>query len=373
MQKMEKIQRSIDSFASSPRLYPTAATEAPMTHPTRTSRVTLDATPAPGTHTAGQSLSNIDHDRATPANPDTHPTEESFETQGFTTQQDLERLADLAKLTEDSYQPELFESWGYLSGGLSQELVCFAPPLPEPPPRKKRWPRKTATAFVVLTACAISFSAYALGRLQGDGIELPPRQNATIASMADLDEQMTYYPSLKEPTTSPEASTTVTTVGTGLLQADGAPRPRSFVAAARTSENRTATSRATRARRPRSPHRPSTSEQSELSRMLDDVLGGSRATATESLPAAPTRAQVLSGLRGAATQVGLCGGYQGRLTVDVTIHGPSGRVSAVELVGNQGSSTESCVRRALMRASFPRFTDPSFEVKSFPYVSRLGH
>ena len=57
--------------------------------------------------------------------------------------------------------------------------------------------------------------------------------------------------------------------------------------------------------------------------------------------------------------------------VSLTVHGDTGRVTGVQLRGPlAGTSEGDCIERALERARFPRFADPSHRVSSYPLVLR---
>ena len=56
----------------------------------------------------------------------------------------------------------------------------------------------------------------------------------------------------------------------------------------------------------------------------------------------------------------------GRVVVDVTIHGPTGRVSAARVTDGIDQASSACVVRAVSNARFPRFAAPSFSVRNFP-------
>ncbi len=89
------------------------------------------------------------------------------------------------------------------------------------------------------------------------------------------------------------------------------------------------------------------------------------------LPEAPSRAQLLAGLRGASAAVAGCGlGEPGRVIVDVRINGPTGRIDHVAVTGGREDADPICVARAIRTASFPRFRDDDFIVRSFPYPVR---
>lgn len=114
-------------------------------------------------------------------------------------------------------------------------------------------------------------------------------------------------------------------------------------------------------------------DRHELGSMIDDVLVTRTPLEPDApeLPQAPTRAQVLGALRGVSAAVAQCGRDQGgRVTVDVTINGPSGRVSDVHVTDGADSAAVSCVNRAVRRAQFPRFADDDFRVRSFPFTVR---
>jgi len=92
----------------------------------------------------------------------------------------------------------------------------------------------------------------------------------------------------------------------------------------------------------------------------------------ELMPRSPTTVQVRVGLRGVARLIRNCspdGPRQAPLTL--TISGDTGRVSAVRLGGPLGGTLEGdCVERALGRARFPRFAEPTHQLSSYPLVLR---
>jgi hypothetical protein len=99
---------------------------------------------------------------------------------------------------------------------------------------------------------------------------------------------------------------------------------------------------------------------------LDDPLAPAPA---ETLPAGPTRAEVAAALRSVSAPVARCGLLRGgRVTVDATVHGPTGRVTSVSVSGDDAADVGACVERAVRGARFPRFADESFTVRGFPYT-----
>jgi hypothetical protein len=108
----------------------------------------------------------------------------------------------------------------------------------------------------------------------------------------------------------------------------------------------------------------------DLALGLDEPLTPAPAAA---LPASPSRAEVLSALRGVSEPVARCGLLRGgRVTVDATVHGPTGRVTSVSVSGDDAGEVGACVERAVRGARFPRFADESFTIRGFPYTLDRG-
>lgn len=109
----------------------------------------------------------------------------------------------------------------------------------------------------------------------------------------------------------------------------------------------------------------------QLSSIVDSVLGEALTPRRETvLPPTPDRADVLGGLRSVSPAVGSCGsGQSGRITVDVTVNGRSGRIGSSRVHGVD-EATAACVQRALRGAQFSRFDDDAFTINGFPYQLR---
>jgi hypothetical protein len=107
---------------------------------------------------------------------------------------------------------------------------------------------------------------------------------------------------------------------------------------------------------------------------LDQLLAGAvnpdRAGSTPAAQQSLSRSQVSYGLRQVAPAVRRCSlGEERTVRVDVTIDGDTGRVVAANVSGpDGGTSTGSCIARAVRTATFPRFDGDDLNVRGFPYV-----
>jgi predicted Zn finger-like uncharacterized protein len=111
---------------------------------------------------------------------------------------------------------------------------------------------------------------------------------------------------------------------------------------------------------------------------IDDLLSGALGKpskpaaapkpAGESLPSTPSRDDVLTALKAVAPKVSACGGGQsGLATAKITVAGPTGRVTGVDVSGQfAGTPVASCVAKEAGKAKFPRFATPTFSV-TFPF------
>ncbi len=90
------------------------------------------------------------------------------------------------------------------------------------------------------------------------------------------------------------------------------------------------------------------------------------------LPRRLNRSQIQSGMRRSAVAVSRCGrGASGRVTVDMTISGSTGRVRRASVTGQfAGTPVGSCVARTVRSTRFPRFSDDSMEIRGYPFVIR---
>jgi hypothetical protein len=87
--------------------------------------------------------------------------------------------------------------------------------------------------------------------------------------------------------------------------------------------------------------------------------------ATAALPAEPSRAQILSGIRGVLPSAKACGqGKGGTAQARITVSGNTGRVSNVTVTGVD-TAVGNCISNALRRARFPKFSKPTFNI-SYP-------
>jgi hypothetical protein len=93
----------------------------------------------------------------------------------------------------------------------------------------------------------------------------------------------------------------------------------------------------------------------------------SAAAEAPALPDAPTREQIMEGFEAVRGDVQTCAaGGHGLATTNVTIAG-AGRVTAVVIEGVfAGTPQGSCMARAVRRAKFPPFAQPTFKV-SYPF------
>ncbi len=124
---------------------------------------------------------------------------------------------------------------------------------------------------------------------------------------------------------------------------------------------------------------PAKPRKSNASDSIDDLLAGAlaggskkkpaRASASAAtkpdLPRTPSRDQVLRALRGVQPAVSACAqGQRGVAMADIVV-GNSGRVKSVR-VSQVTGPVASCIARAVRKAKFPAFSDPTFSVK-FPF------
>ncbi|MCA9580888.1 MAG: zinc-ribbon domain-containing protein [Myxococcales bacterium] len=125
---------------------------------------------------------------------------------------------------------------------------------------------------------------------------------------------------------------------------------------------------------------PAPSKPSRSNDSIDDLLngaigtGGTKSSAAKaaapdpSLPAKPSRNDVLSALRSVEGRVKACGkGEHGVAKTAVTVSGSTGRVTSAVVSGQfSGTPVGSCVAKAVRTAKFPKFRESSFSV-NFPY------
>jgi predicted Zn finger-like uncharacterized protein len=86
------------------------------------------------------------------------------------------------------------------------------------------------------------------------------------------------------------------------------------------------------------------------------------------LPASPSRDETLAAMRGVESAVRTCAagqGVTGTAEAELTVAGPTGRVTAANITGITGN-VGSCIARAVRNARFPHFTKATFSVK-YPY------
>jgi predicted RNA-binding Zn-ribbon protein involved in translation (DUF1610 family) len=87
-----------------------------------------------------------------------------------------------------------------------------------------------------------------------------------------------------------------------------------------------------------------------------------------SLPESPSAAQIKTVMSGLSSRVRNCSdGATGTITVDVTVSGPTGRVTAATVTGQfTGTPVGSCAARLVRSARFPQFRQPSFSFR-YPF------
>jgi hypothetical protein len=105
--------------------------------------------------------------------------------------------------------------------------------------------------------------------------------------------------------------------------------------------------------------------------LLDGALGGkspgtkpAAAAAPSNLPDLPSKDQVVAAMTAVKGAVSACGGT-GVATVNVSVAGATGRVTAAEVTGVTGPAG-SCIAKAVRGASFPKFSQKVFKVK-YPF------
>jgi predicted Zn finger-like uncharacterized protein len=113
-----------------------------------------------------------------------------------------------------------------------------------------------------------------------------------------------------------------------------------------------------------------------LDDLLDTALGGGKPAkaakpapaASESLPATPSRDDVLGAMKGIASDVAACGkGESGVAMAKVGVTGASGKVSSVDVGGQfAGTPVGSCIAKEVRKAKFPKFSQSTFSF-SYPF------
>lgn len=119
--------------------------------------------------------------------------------------------------------------------------------------------------------------------------------------------------------------------------------------------------------------RRATGEEIDRVASLIDGALEQRGSAVEEqlLTSAPTRGQVVGGMRQVAGNVAHCGlGREGEVRVDVTLNGPTGRVTAVRVAGAQSTAERTCIERAVRGARFTPFENEAFRIGSYPFTLR---
>jgi hypothetical protein len=124
---------------------------------------------------------------------------------------------------------------------------------------------------------------------------------------------------------------------------------------------------------PEAPKKPAGDRS--LDDLLEGALGGkggarpaAKPAASENLPQTPSREDVLSAMKGVTSKVQGCGGGQsGVATAKVSVAGPSGKVSNVDVTGQfAGTPIASCVAKEVAKAKFNKFQQATFTF-SFPF------
>ncbi len=112
--------------------------------------------------------------------------------------------------------------------------------------------------------------------------------------------------------------------------------------------------------------------------LLDEATGGGGGSSKKSsggggggssnLPDSPSKSQVVSAMNAVGGKVRACGqGQSGVAMVSVSVSGSTGRVKSANVSGSfQGTSTGSCIARAVRSAKFPKFKQSTFTVK-YPF------
>lgn len=92
------------------------------------------------------------------------------------------------------------------------------------------------------------------------------------------------------------------------------------------------------------------------------------APAPENLPESPSREDIKGGFESVRAEMETCAaGAHGMATTNVTIAGPTGRVTYATVDGLfAGTPQGSCMARAVRKARFPRFASPTLKV-SYPF------
>jgi hypothetical protein len=86
------------------------------------------------------------------------------------------------------------------------------------------------------------------------------------------------------------------------------------------------------------------------------------------LPEVPTRSEVRSTLRAVGKQLAQCTDHQGLVRVRLTVDGPRGRVSTVDVTTPLDAASTRCVARKVRQAEFEPFARKRFEIE-FPFVT----
>lgn len=309
--------------------------------------------------------------RETDDNPEAQDKPDASETRELTSLDDTQRLEDLRSFATQAVadEPSLSDAFSELYEEEAFHLFTTAP-LIGSSKKKRSLPRHLVIVGTMLLFLASMASPFALA-----GFNKAP----VPASIADELEPPKLHPEIAasfEDAGEPVQSEQVSHDSQVIFDSDdvvtserrrGEETPTPTAGQRRRASVAASTPRAVETRE----ISPADEDRHAVGNIIDDVLG-SRSPLEPSapeLPQAPTRAQVLSSLRGVSPAVALCGRDQGgRVTVDVTINGPTGRVSNVRVTDGADSSVASCVSRAVQRAQFPRFVDEDFRVSSFPFT-----
>lgn len=121
------------------------------------------------------------------------------------------------------------------------------------------------------------------------------------------------------------------------------------------------------------PRQPERQGQRDIGQLIDDAIDPGaprpRERTAETLPAAPSRPDVVGAMGRVAGPVRACGGgARGVVPVRIVFSGATGRVQSAEVIGGSAPpDARSCIARAVREASVPRFTQSTFRV-DYPFA-----
>ena len=233
----------------------------------------------------------------------------------------------------------------------------WAPPAPVAMPEhaRPRW----AAAIAASVTLAVSMVAFAA---------VP-----TLIARTAREPVVVAAPAVPAPVVTGEIVTPVEPVVPVVVEPEVSTTPRPAVVDAPTRPRRAGVPAATRPApstetMPATGTAPATGIDSDIDRLLEAALSGSRpgATAAETLPATPAQRDVTSALRGLERQVAMCREGEGAIAATrIVIDGATGRVQSVRVTGVDAEAS-ACVSDLVETASFPRFAQDTFTV-TFPY------